>query len=329
MAAALYGPGGFYRTNAPDAHFRTSVSASPLLAASIVPLVVAVDEALDCPERLDIVDMGAGDGSLLCGLLSELPSDLARRAKPVAVEIRPRPREIPTQVNWTEVPPSGLNGLLICHEYLDNIPCDVVEVTEEGSLQQVLVDPMTGEESLGPLLETTQHDWITRWWPLSEPGDRAEIGLTRDQGWAQIVGGLSAGLALAVDYGHVRDQRTSGAYPVGTLTGYRDGRQVTPIPDGSCDITAHVAMDACQQAGASAGADASALVPQSDALRALGLEPRRPPISLARSDPQAYIEGLSRASHAVELLDPASLGSFWWLLQTKACQPHLDDIVWT
>jgi SAM-dependent MidA family methyltransferase len=329
MAAALYGPGGFYRTNAPDAHFRTSVNASPLLAASIVPLVVALDEALDSPERLDIVDMGAGDGSLLCGLLSELPSDLARRAEPVAVEIRPRPPELPALINWTEVPPSGVTGLVIAHEYLDNVPCDVAEATDDGSLLQVLVDPMTGEESLGPLLDTTQRNWITRWWPLSEPGDRAEIGLTRDNAWSQIVGGLSAGLALAVDYGHLQDDREAGAHPAGTLTGYRDGHQVTPIPDGSCDITAHVAIDACLQAGIDAGADASALVTQSEALRALGLDAKRPPIGLAHSDPQGYVEHLSRASLAAELLDPASLGSFWWLLQAKACQPHLGGIIWT
>ena len=329
MAAALDGPDGFYRTNSPDTHFRTSVNASPLLAASIVPLVVAVDAALDHPERLDVVDMGAGDGSLLRGLLKELPADLARRVDPVAVEIRTRPAELPAQVTWTEVPPSGVSGLVIAHEYLDNVPCDLVEVAEGGSLQQVLVAPTTGEESLGPALDDEQRDWIKRWWPLSEPGDRAEIGLARDQTWSQIVSGLSSGIALAVDYGHLRNERVAGAYPAGTLTGYRNGHQVAPIPDGSCDITAHVAMDACAQAGADAGAHASALVSQSEALRALGLDARRPPIELASSNPQGYIESLSSASHAAELLDPASLGSFWWLLQAKGCRPVVGGIEWS
>jgi SAM-dependent MidA family methyltransferase len=329
MASALYGPEGFYRTNSPDVHFRTSVSASPLLAASIVPLVLAVDQALGSPRRLDIVDMGAGDGSLLVQLLRSLPSDIAARVNPVAVEVRPRPNELPAQVTWTETLPSGSNGLVIAHEYLDNVPCDVVEVVDDHLLTQVMVDSTSGEERPGSEPTPEQADWVERWWPLAEPGDRAEVGATRDMAWAQLVGSLSRGLAIAVDYGHLRDERASGAYPAGTLTGYRDGRQVVPVPDGSCDITAHVAVDACERAGRDAGADVSVLISQSDALRALGLDARRPPIELARSDPERYIKGLSHASHAAELLDQASLGSFWWLLQARECRPLVGGIEWS
>jgi SAM-dependent MidA family methyltransferase len=88
-------------------------------------------------------------------------------------------------------------------------------------------------------------------------------------------------------------------------------------------------MDACEQAGLDAGVDASALISQGAALRALGLDAVRPPIDLAHSDPQRYVEGLSRASLAAELLDPASLGSFWWLLQAKGCLPQIPDIKWS
>ncbi len=329
MAAALYGPGGFYLTNSPEAHFRTSVSASPLLASSIVPLVVAVDLALDSPRRLDIVDMGAGDGSLLLALQRALPSDLARRVNPIAVELRPRPSRLPAEVDWTQAPPNSLTGLVIASEYLDNVPCDVVEVADDGSLRQMLVNPTTGDQSLGPPLDANQRDWVERWWPVIEPGERAEIGSTRDHAWAQLVGSLTRGLAVAIDYGHLRVERTAGAYPAGSLAGYRDGRQVAPRPDGTCDITAHVAMDACQQAGLDAGATSSALLRQAVALRALGLDARRPPIELAHSDAPAYVEGLSRASHATELLDPASLGSFWWLLQVKGFRPAIHGIDWS
>jgi SAM-dependent MidA family methyltransferase len=77
-----------------------------------------------------------------------------------------------------------------------------------------------------------------------------------------------------------------------------------------------------------AGAEVSALHRQTDVLRALGLDARRPPLALAHTDPQEYVEGLSRASQAAELLDPAGLGSFWWLIQTKGCRPALEGICW-
>lgn len=328
MGAALYGPGGFYRHHAPDAHFRTSVSASPLLAESLVRLVVAVDEALGSSDRLAVVDVGAGDGSLLVALMQVLPDGLAGRVDALAVDIRPRPTPLPASVEWTEVIPRGVDGLVIAHEYLDNVPCDVAQVGDDGSLRQVTVDVSSGEESLGPPLSDEQQAWVERWWPPGEPGDRAEIGTERDHAWRQVLEVLDRGVAVAVDYGHTQGERVSGAYSAGTLTAYRDGHQVVPVPDGSCDITAHVAIDACLAAGREAGAENSALLRQADLLGALGLHARRPPLDLATSEPRRYIEGLSRASHAAELVDPASLGSFWWLLQAKGCQPVVDGIDW-
>ena len=48
------------------------------------------------------------------------------------------------------------------------------------------------------------------------------------------------------------------------------------VPDGSRDITAHVALDACAAAGEAAGAGETVLTTQRAALRELGLDARRP-----------------------------------------------------
>jgi len=66
MRAALYGPGGFYARGEPPArHFRTSVHVSPSYAAAIWELLRQVDAGLGHPERVDLVDVGAGRGELL------------------------------------------------------------------------------------------------------------------------------------------------------------------------------------------------------------------------------------------------------------------------
>ena len=143
---------------------------------------------------------------------------------------------------------------------------------------------------------------------------RAEVGWPREVAWADAVAAVRRGCALAVDYGHLRDTRP----PHGTLTGYRDGRQVPPAPDGSCDVTAHVAMDS---AAAAAGAPYT-LVTQREALRALGVDGGRPPLDLARSDPAAYLRALSAAGAAAELTEPAGLGGHWWLLHTVGLDPR-------
>jgi SAM-dependent MidA family methyltransferase len=90
---------------------------------------------------------------------------------------------------------------------------------------------------------------------------------------------------------------------------------VPAIPDGSRDITAHVALDACAAAGKAAGAGETVLTTQRAALRALSLDARRPLLGLAASDPQGYAAALCRASQDAELVDAAGLGGFGWLAQ--------------
>ncbi|WP_262013478.1 SAM-dependent methyltransferase [Micromonospora sp. Mcm103] len=349
MERALYGPDGFFVSGAgPAAHFRTSVHASPVFAACMLRQLETVDAALGHPARLDVVDVGAGRGELLRALLSQAAPELAARLHPVAVELSPRPADLPPQIDWQADIPDGMTGLLLATEWLDNVPVDVAVHTRTG-WRLLLVNPKTGEETLGPAPSRTEITWLAHWWPPAPTppptplikdfaaaggldqdtnslinaegmggsegeggvGGRAEIGSGRDLAWAGAVGKVARGVALAVDYGHLRDSRPLD----GTLTGYRGGRQVPPVPDGSCDVTAHVAMDSVASAGERVARCAYSLVSQREALRALGADGGRPPLSLASRDPAGYLRALATASAAAELTDPAGLGGHLWLRQ--------------
>lgn len=301
--AALYGPDGFYlRPEGPAGHFRTSVHASSLFAAAIARLLRTTVEGLGpLADEPVIVDMGAGRGELLTGVLAALPPDFPVRA--YAVERAARPQGLDPRIEWTHKAPRGVSGLLFANEWLDNVPVDIAEVDDEGVVRQVLVRP-DGTERLGQPVNGEDARWLARWWPLEEPGARAEIGRPRDEAWAGAVSTLRAGLAVAVDYAH-----TARARPLfGTLTGFREGREVRPVPDGSCDLTAHVALDACALPGA-------VLISQRESLRALGVAPQRPPLAQATTDPTGYLRALSAATEAAELLLPGGLGDFSWLHQ--------------
>ncbi|MEV5170366.1 SAM-dependent methyltransferase [Streptomyces flaveolus] len=243
--AALYGPGGFYRRpEGPAGHFRTSVHASPLFARAVARLLCRVDAALGRPPVLDFVDMGAGRGELAGGVLAALPADVAARVRAYAVEVADRPAGLDERITWLSELPDTVTGLLFANEWLDNVPVDVAEVDSAGVPRLVLVAE-DGSERLGEPVTGAPADWLARWWPLpAEEGLRAEIGLPRDRAWASAVSRVARGLAVAVDYAHTVDARP----PFGTLTGFREGRETTPVPDGSCDITAHVALDACAAA---------------------------------------------------------------------------------
>ncbi|WP_187283166.1 SAM-dependent methyltransferase [Streptomyces sp. t39] len=298
---ALYGPRGFYlRPGGPARHFRTSVHASPLYASAVARLLLATAEEHGITEPA-LIDVGAGRGELLSGVLAALPSGFPVRAH--AVERAPRPGGLDPRILWHGSIPQGESGLLFANEWLDNVPVDVAETDGNGVRRLVLVDD-DGEERLGDEVGGDDARWLERWWPSAGPGSRAEIGRPRDEAWASAAGALAAGLAVAVDYAHTADAR-----PVfGTLTGFRDGREVRPVPDGSCDITAHVALDAC-------ASPTARLRSQREALHDLGVGAARPPLSLASRDPAGYVRALSRAGEAAELTARGGLGDFTWLMQ--------------
>src|SRR5262252_349765 len=300
MRTALYGPAGFYaRGEPPSRHFRTSAHVSSAYAGAMLSLLREADAALGRPARLDLIDIGAGRGELLSqllGLIDEASGDgrdrgLAARVAARAVEITPRPDGLDPRIGWQSSLPDAITGLVIASEWLDNIPLDVAELTPDGP-RLVLVETRSGAERPGPPLPPADLAWSRAWWPLSASGDRAEIGRTRCRAWAGVLRRISRGLAVAADYGHLRSNRPGQ----GTLTGYRDGRVVRAIPDGSRDITAHVALDACADAGRMAGTAATVLTTQRRALRALGVTGRRPPLAQAGYDPRGYARALSQSS---------------------------------
>lgn len=307
MQRALYGPGGFYRRpEGPAGHFRTSVHAAPeLLAGALVRLARTAG-------LTGVVDVGAGRGELLAAVHAADPG-----LSLLGVDVVPRPSGLVPAAGWAQELPGRLAGVLVvANEWLDDVPCDVVVRVADGWRVE-LVDPSTGATRAGPPPAGEDADWLEHWWPAAhaEVGDRAEVGRSRDLAWADVVSRLDGSVAVAADYAHSRAERVAGRWAGGTVVGYVDGRAVEPVPDGSCDVTAHVALDACAAAGEAAGADWTLLTTQRDALRALGVVGDRPPIELASTDPRAYLSALSRAGAAAELTDPAGLGAFGWLVQ--------------
>lgn len=296
MRRALYGPDGFYLRNRPGQHFHTSAR-SPLFAAALARLALRVDTALGRPEVFDLVDIGAGSGELLTNIMAALPEPVRSRTRPRAVELAHVASGHPRDglITWSAEVPDEVTGMLIATEWLDNVPLDLAE---DG---RYLCD--------GAALAAEDAEWLRTWWPDAD--GIVEIGRTRDEAWASVVGKVRAGLALAVDYGHLRGTRPK--HP--TVAGFRDGREVEARFDGSTDITCHVAMDSVATAGlaVSAGSGRYSLRKQREALKELGVDGARPPLELAHKDPSGYVRALADASEAAMLTDPEGLGGHWWL----------------
>jgi SAM-dependent MidA family methyltransferase len=313
MQASLHGtdadPGYYRRGSGPGRDFRTASTVAPdVLSTAIATLFARLPSAL----ARSVVEIGAGTGQLLGALAERLPEE----ATLVGVDQRDRPSDLPSRVQWERTVPRNVSGLLLAVEWLDTVPVDVVV-----GARCVTVDA-DGTERLGPEPSRRDREWLARWWPR---GSRREVGVRRDDAWAEAVGALRAGIAVAIDYGHLASDRPES----GSLTAYRSGRAAGAVPDGCRDITAAVAWDACAVAGRRAAhsrgvTSAVRLTTQRAALRELGVRAELPGRPGGGADAgQEYLAGLERAGRAGRLLDPAGLGGFGWLLHAVGVPAEL------
>ncbi len=302
--SALYGTTGFYRRQSPASHFVT---------ATHPPLGRVLAEALwrlaDLLEVSGIVDVGAGRGELLTVLHEHRPD------RPLlGCDVVERPYELPEGISWRRSPggaslaPDLLDlddVLVVAHEWLDVVPCPIAQVDDAGVPRLVLVDPASGVESLGEPLEGPDLDWCRTWWPTigsaGEPGSRIEVGRDRDLAWEDLLRRIRRGGALAIDYGHTAEQRPTN----GSLTAYRAGRRVEPVPDGGCDLTAHVAVDSLRH---------DEIWTQAVAFDRLGMHEPAPDPALAQCDRAGYLRRLERSSAIARLTDREGFGAFRWVL---------------
>lgn len=307
---ALYGPSGFYRLTSPAEHFTTSAQGVPGGGELLAAAVVALARRHRCTR---VVDVGAGGGELLTAVRG-----LAPELRLTGVDVVDRD---PTGVDdWLVSPggaclPDGLTGLtdtlVVAHEWLDVVPCPVVRRDEDGVWREVAVQP-DGTESGGEAVGGEARAWLGRWVP--EEVERAEVGLPRDRAAADLLGRIGSGALLLVDYGHVRATRPQQ----GSLTAFRHGREVRPVPDGSCDITAHVAVDSLvDHVRLLHRVEQPDVTPQRVALTDLLPEAGAPvPHELARREPAAYLQALSRRAALQTLTAPGGLGDFTWITVT-------------
>lgn len=306
---ALYGPRGFYRSPAgPAGHFATATHGTTGRVLARALLRLAAEHGLG-----QVVDVGAGRGELAAHLYAvqqELGAT-SPRVHVTGVDVVRRPADLHPDVDWVLSPGGAalpdeladLTGVLVvAHEWLDVVPCVVAEVDDQTVLRERHVDTGTGTESWGPPLAGEELAWAGEHWFPTTPGERVEVGLARDRAWADLVSRVTSGTLVAVDYGHVVGARP----PHGTLTAYREGRLTAPVPDGSCDLTAHVAMDTL---------DADELLDQRTMLHRLGVAGATPPVALARTDPPAYLQALEDAGAAGALLARGGFGDFLWAVK--------------
>ncbi len=341
MELALYSPGlGYYAAGATkfgDAgDFVTAPEMTPLYAQALASQIAAI---LAVTQRREIVELGAGTGRLAADLLCALA---ARRDLPARYAIlEPSPelqaRQRATiardaaahlsRVEWLATLPEAIDGAVIANEVLDSVPAHLVVRRDGGFLERgVVIAADAGDAS------SSQFGWSDRAAPealarlaAERFPDRddylSEINPAAEALAASIVGRLSGGAALFIDYGFPASEYYHSQRSTGTLMcHYRHRAHSDPFAyPGLTDITAHVDFSAVAAAGVHGGATLAGYTAQAPFLLGCGILDALAAIGAADSLP--YVKA---AAPVQKLLSPSEMGELFKVLALAKS----DGIAW-
>lgn len=310
MELALYAPGAYYDDPpigaGPVGDFVTSPHVHPIFAQLLAKAIRDLHEAMGRPDEVELIEVGAGDGTLLRALLPEL-ADLDARV--TAVERSAGARAALATIDGVAVrdtmPDAGDPALILAHELLDNLPFRRLRSTGDGPREAHvgLVDDRL-VEVLEPVADLEPTD-----------GDETVVPTGAASFVVEALAGPAPRAMLAIDYG---SDRGSG----GPAHGYASHRVVEDLlaAPGTTDITAGVDFGLLAQAAVAHGLRAFPTASQHDTLIALGFEDwlhtelERQQDLLDTGRGADAVRTWGGRSRAVMLADPAGLGRFRWFV---------------
>lgn len=320
MASALYDPHeGYYSTRVAlgfEGDYLTAPELGPHFGRSLARAFADQWALLGKPASWDLVEAGAGRGTLLRDILTSLERerpDAAKGVRPAIVEVSPRLRAQQASslegmdLRWASEPRAlaPIQGVVYANEILDAFPVHVLARTDDG-IREVYVDEKDGHlvETLRPPSSPDLRYRVPERLPA---GGRWEVSPEAESWVAALATALTRGYAVFVDYGGDEAELLT-RLGSGTVRGFSRHRLLTdPFAEpGAHDLTASVNFTAIRRAAEGAGFALAGRASQRDVLLALGIRD-------VASRPTTAIDQLreyGRRGAIDTLLDPGGLGGF-------------------
>ena len=317
MQLALYGDAGFYTTTGQAGRrggdFITSPEVGPLFGTVIAGYLDECWQKLGSPTKFDVVECGAGPGTLARSILAAKPRCL-QALNYVAVEVSAAQRALhPKGVESREtMPEHAINGVILANELLDNIPFRLfvfdgtwmeafVAQTPDGAFVEVLHKP----KALPAVLPQT-----------AALGSRVPIQDEASKWVNNALSSIERGSLLLFDYCNETTAAVSAIPWREWLRTYKDherGGHYLLVP-GSQDITTQVVLD---QLPTGFNAMRQAQYLQQWGIDELVLEGKEYWEKLSGAPDVAAIKMRSRATEAQSVLALGGLGGFTVLEWSK------------
>lgn len=331
MELALYDPEeGFYATPpvGEEGHFVTSPHVAPAFGDLVARQVAESWEALGRPRPFDLVEVGAGDGTLVVQILAAVRTvpDLAAALRYTAVERTPGARAALETSGLTAKASLGdvkrMTGVVLANEVLDNLPFHRLR-ERDGSMREVFVG-LDGDRLVEVEGDPTRAVLALAGDRPLAPGEERPVSPAASAMVRDLAAVLDRGYAYLFDYGF------GGGEAPGPVHAYRDHRVLAEVLEepGSRDVTAAVDLDAVAADARRSGLQVWGPVPQREALLGLGYRlwasgvRTRQAEAEARGDWRGANRLYAARSRASILVDPAKLGSLQLLaLGTEGLPP--------
>lgn len=295
VTRCLHDPqGGYYATRpriGGGGDFVTAPLVSQMFGELIGLWAVETWSRLGAPDRLTLVEVGPGDGTLMSDMLraARLAPDFLQALNLVLIEPSPPLRAAqeralaegdvtPRWVSGLDDIPTDTPVILVANEVLDCLPARQFVRTDDGWMERRVGLEEDGGLTLGLSPITSP---FARPSYAVEPGQVVEVS-DAQAAFGSALGRLLAqagGAALLIDYG--RDRPGAGD----TLQAVRGHRKEGPlVHPGEADLTQWADFPTVLEAAVRAGADTTGCKGQGDFLRGLGIEARADRLTAARPE---------------------------------------------
>lgn len=291
---------GYYATRpaiGATGDFITAPMVSQMFGELIGLWAIELWRRLGAPERVRLVEVGPGDGTLMADALraARLDPDFLRAVDLILIEPSPPLREAQARMLAdSDVHPRWVASLdrietdapviLLANEVLDCLPARQFVKTEDGWAERCVGVTDDGGLTFG--LKKISGGFRRPAFNV-EPGQTVEIS-EQQAVFGRELGALvkaASGAALLIDYGRARPEAGD------TLQALRRHRKVDPLETpGEADLTQWADFPTVLEAALHAGADVTGCLGQGEFLQLLGIEARADRLKQGRPDAAPVID---------------------------------------
>ena len=316
-----------------------------LLSKQIDEWLIQIKSKFSFDEKLSVLEFGAGDGSLLSGILQYYIANNKKILKNVCfIIVEPNKGMIRKQqeklekylqlgfdILWRsleELEDRSFNGVILANEVLDALPVERI-INSKGKIhrQGVSIDKKSGRlffeeiaitQELEKSIASAQEKLDVNIPPEFAPeGWTTEWHIDNKKWLKDIYAKINNGILLIIDYAKEAKRYYSLSNSNGTLISYKNQKIIENIFEspGDCDLTSHVCIESLIYDSETLGFETIGIVKQGEALLSLGLAERL--FEIQNEFKNDISMALFRREALLRLVDPICLGDFKWFIFSK------------